>query len=151
MTTPNIAELLPHSGNMVLLDELLSCDAESLIARATVRPCPFSLLDGSLPPWLGLELLAQGVGAWAGWQARQAGEPVKLGFLLGTRRYECHVDAFAADTVLTISVRRAMQDALGMGAFECELSRDGILLAQARLNVYQPADASAYTQEPTPN
>ncbi|VCU71378.1 hypothetical protein PIGHUM_03461 [Pigmentiphaga humi] len=151
MNPPLLRELLPHAGDMVLLDELLSCDAESLSARAVVRPCPFSLPDGSLPPWLGLEMLAQGVGAWAGWHARQAGTPVKLGFLLGTRHYACHAAGFPAGAVLTIAIRRAMQDATGMGVFECELRQDETVLAQARLNVYQPADAAHYTQEPAPH
>lgn len=145
-----IASLLPHAGDMILLDQVRSYDVDSLCALAVVRPGPYSLPDGSLPPWLGMELMAQAVGAWAGCQARQAGEPVKLGFLLGTRRYESHADAIPAGARLTIHVRRGLVDVSGMSVFECELHDEARLLAQARLNVYQPKDPAAFIQEESP-
>ncbi|MGE8688701.1 MAG: 3-hydroxylacyl-ACP dehydratase [Achromobacter sp.] len=145
-----IASLLPHAGDMILLDEVRSYDADSLCAFAVVKPGPYSLPDGSLPPWLGMELMAQAVGAWAGCQARLAGEPVKLGFLLGTRRYEIHADTLPAGARLTIHVRRGLVDASGMSVFECELHDEARLLAEARLNVYQPKDPTAFIQEESP-
>lgn len=150
MTPWPIASLLPHAGNMILIDEVLRYDADSLTAHAVIRPGPYSLSDGSLPPWLGMELMAQAVGAWAGCQARLAQEDVKLGFLLGTRRYECHADALPAGTAVTIHVQRGLIDASGMSVFECELRDETRLLAQARLNVYQPRDPQAFIQEETP-
>ena len=145
-----IASLLPHAGDMILIDAVSSYDADSLSAAAVVRPGPYSLPDGSLPPWLGMELMAQAVGAWAGCQARLAGEPVKLGFLLGTRRYESHADMLPAGARLTIHVRRGLADASGISVFECELHDETRLLAQARLNVYQPQDPTAFIQEESP-
>ncbi|RBL81682.1 3-hydroxylacyl-ACP dehydratase [Streptomyces cavourensis] len=145
-----IASLLPHAGNMILIDEVLAHDADSLTARAVVRPCPYSLPDGSLPPWLGLELMAQAVGAWAGCQARLAGTEVKLGFLLGTRRYECHADTLPAGAVLTIPIKRGFIDDVGMSIFECELHHGDRLLAAARLNLYQPQDPTVFIQEDSP-
>lgn len=145
-----IASLLPHAGNMILIDEVLAHDADSLTARAVVRPCPYSLPDGSLPPWLGLELMAQAVGAWAGCQARLAGTEVKLGFLLGTRRYECHADTLPAGAALTIPIKRGFIDDVGMSIFECELHHGNRLLAAARLNLYQPQDPTVFIQEDSP-
>lgn len=150
MTPWPIASLLPHAGNMILIDEVSRYDADSLTAHAVIRPGPYSLPDGSLPPWLGMELMAQAVGAWAGCQARQAQDDVKLGFLLGTRRYECHADALPAGAALTINVQRGLIDASGMSVFECELRDEVRLLAQARLNVYQPRDPQAFIQEESP-
>ncbi|MBO9328209.1 3-hydroxylacyl-ACP dehydratase [Achromobacter sp. HZ01] len=145
-----IASLLPHAGDMILIDEIRSYDADSLCALAVVKPGPYSLADGSLPPWLGMELMAQAVGAWAGCRAREAGQPVKLGFLLGTRRYESHADALPAGARLTVQVRRGLADASGISVFECELHDGARLLAQARLNVYQPQDPNAFIQEESP-
>ena len=142
--------LLPHSGNIVLLDEVVSCDDDTLAANATVRPSLFSLADGSLPPWIGLEILAQAVAAWSGWQALVAGKPVRMGFLLGTRQYECHVDAFQPGAALTVRVARTLQDDSGMGIFEGSIVEGQREIAQARLNVYQPEDMSRYTQETEP-
>ncbi|WP_019939636.1 hotdog family protein [Bordetella sp. FB-8] len=154
------AELLPHSGDIVLLDEILSCCEDALTASVSVkpslvrpslvRPSLFSQADGSLPPWIGLEILAQAVAAWAGWQALVTGKPVRLGFLLGTRQYECHVDAFPPGAVLTVQVERTLQDEAGMGIFQGSIQEGVRQIAQARLNVYQPDDISRYTQESEP-
>ncbi|OZI23789.1 3-hydroxylacyl-ACP dehydratase [Bordetella genomosp. 9] len=147
-----VAQLVPHSGDAILLDAVDDWDEESLRATAVVRPDGlYSSPDGSLPPWMGLEIMAQAVGAWAGCQARSQGEQVGLGFLLGTRRYDCHVDRFAAGTRLSVRVAQSLQDAAGMGVFECELRHGDDLLAQARLNVYRPADAGAFTREAEPS
>jgi predicted hotdog family 3-hydroxylacyl-ACP dehydratase len=144
------ARLLPHTGDIVLLDEILSCEGDTLLARAIVRPGPFSQTDGSLPPWMGLEILAQAIAAWSGWQALIAGAPVRLGFLLGTRQYECHVAAFPPGAVLTVQVARTLQDDSGMGVFQGSILEGRHEIAQARLNVYQPDDISRYTQESEP-
>ncbi|OZI35780.1 3-hydroxylacyl-ACP dehydratase [Bordetella genomosp. 1] len=149
MTHWPIADLVPHAGDVILLDEVLGFDAESLRARAVVRASgPFHLEDGTLPNWLGLEFMAQAVAAWAGCQARAANQPVELGFLLGTRRYECTLAAFTAGMVLDIEVVRSLQDDSGMGVFECRIFRDGAEIAVARLNVYRPRDVNTFVQEP---
>ncbi|MGY6269627.1 ApeP family dehydratase [Achromobacter denitrificans] len=145
-----IATLLPHAGAAILLDEVLSWDAETLTAAATVRPGPYSLPDGSLPPWLGLEFMAQAVGAWAGCHARAAGAPVRLGFLVGTRSYECASAGFPSGARLTVSAERSLSDGAGISLFECTLSGEAGQLAHARLNVYQPDDPLAYIQEEAP-
>jgi predicted hotdog family 3-hydroxylacyl-ACP dehydratase len=148
---PPVAELLPHAGNMVLLDEVLACADQVLTARLVIRACPFSLDDGALPSWLGLEILAQGVAAWAGLKAKRAGEPVTLGFLLGTRHYDCRVKTFPAHAAYVVRVESTLQDANGMWVFECCMhDQQQTLVAKARLNVYQPPDTSLYTQEPIP-
>jgi predicted hotdog family 3-hydroxylacyl-ACP dehydratase len=146
-----VSQLLPHAGAAILIDSVDEWDEETLRATAVVRADgPYSGEDGSLPPWMGLEIMAQAVGAWAGCHARHAGMDVGLGFLLGTRRYECHAPCFLPGTRLSVHVTRSLQDAGGMGVFECTLHAGGALLAHARLNVYRPADASAFTREAAP-
>ena len=141
-----VAELIPHAGEMVLLDELVSCDEERVHARLRVRPGLLSQADGSLPAWAGVEFMAQAVAAYAGYRTRSAGEPVKLGFLLGTRKYSCNVDAFPVDTLLDIHASSSLQDENGMGVFECLLLGPGIR-AEARLNVFCPPDSGEFLQE----
>lgn len=151
MTIWPITELVPHAGDAILLDEVLTFDADTLRARATVRASgPFHLPDNTLANWMGLEFMAQAVAAWAGCHARAANQPVELGFLLGTRHYECHLCAFTAGMELIVDVKRSLQDDSGMGVFECNLSSSDRLLACARLNVYRPPDPSAFMQEQEP-
>jgi predicted hotdog family 3-hydroxylacyl-ACP dehydratase len=148
MKLPAVTALLPHAGDTVLLDHVLDYDAESLRAVAVVRPNVFSQPDGSLAAWMGLEFMAQAVAAWAGCQARAAGAAPRLGFLLGTRRYDCTVPHFPAGAELHLEVVRSLYDAGGMAVFECTLDHAGARWASARLNVYSPPDAASFLQEP---
>jgi len=147
MTDWPLAELLPHAGDMILIDRILSFDEEQIHTRLTVKPDGlFNLPDGSLPAWVGVELMAQSVAAFAGCHARQKGNPVELGFLLGTRKFECNVDAFAAGSELTIHGIRSLEDDNGMGVFECHIHGPGIE-ASARLNVFRPPQPSQYLEQ----
>ena len=142
-----LAELLPHAGDMILIEQILAFDDEQIHTRLTVKPGGlFNRPDGSLPAWVGVELMAQSVAAFAGCHARQKGNPVELGFLLGTRKFECNVEAFPAGTDLTIHGLRSLEDDNGMGVFECHIHGDGIH-ASARLNVFRPPEATQYLQQ----
>jgi len=132
---PAISELIPHTGQMVLLDRVTAFDDNSLSAELVVRP---GLLvdDETVPSWVGIEYMAQTIGAYVGMKARLAGEPIRLGFLLGTRRYGGNAAAFKVGAALTVRVEKIMQDDR-LGAFECRILGEGIEIS-ANLNVYQP-------------
>lgn len=102
MTTWPIAELLPHAGKMILLDALIEAEGERIACRRTVRTAGLFEDACGLPAWAGVELMAQAVAAWSGWLARRTREPVRLGFLLGTRHYRCDVDRFPPGTELRV-------------------------------------------------
>ncbi|MCU1725710.1 hotdog family protein [Pseudomonas sp. 7P_10.2_Bac1] len=139
-----LAELLPHAGDMILIDQVLAFDEETIQTRLTVRPGGlFNRADGSLPAWVGVELMAQSVAAYAGCRARLAGNPVALGFLLGTRKFECNVEHFPLGAELKIHAVRSLEDDNGMGVFECHLTGPQIH-ATARLNVFRPPQAENY-------
>ena len=141
-----VAELIPHAGNMILIEKVLRFSDEDIETQLSVRDGLFSLDDGSLPAWIGIELMAQSVAAYAGCQARLRDEPVELGCLLGTRKYECNVERFPAGAELHIHATRSLQDENGMGVFDCHLRGPGID-AKARLNVFRPPQVDSYLQE----
>lgn len=142
-----IAELIPHAGDMILLDQVVRFGDEDIETTLTVRPGGlFNQADDSLPAWIGIELMAQSVAAYAGCQARLLGQPVELGFLLGTRNFQCNVERFPAGAELHIHATRSLQDDNGMGVFECHLRGPGIQ-AEARLNVFRPPQVASYLQE----
>jgi predicted hotdog family 3-hydroxylacyl-ACP dehydratase len=147
MNIPPMAQLLPHAGNVILLDSVAAYDIDSLHASATVRPNVFTDANGDLAAWMGLEIMAQAIAAWAGCHAHEAGEPRKIGVLVGTRRYSCTVDRFAAGTTLQVEVVRTLYDATGMAMFECIIEHAGETVASARLNVYSPPDTANYMRE----
>ena len=148
MSFPGIASLLPHTGAMVLLDRVLAVDPEFLRAEVAIRPDSMFCEGGSVAGWIGIEYMAQAVAAHAGHGARLRGEAVKVGFLLGSRRYHCSVAAFAVGALLQIVVRRELQGENGLAAFDCRIEDgvDGALLASAVVTVYQPANVEEFLQ-----
>ena len=149
MTSWPIEELLPHADGMILLDAVLEHGPEHALCRRRVPAGGlFHEAGGSLPAWVGVELMAQAIAAWAGCRAKAAGEPVRLGFLLGTRHYVCNVAAFAPGSELLIEARRDFHDDSGMGVFACRIAAPGVL-AEARLTVFSPPDASRLFQMDT--
>jgi len=148
----DVASLLPHSGHMVLLDCVTEYSPKHVCAQAAVGEKHILLVDGALPATSLMEIMAQAIGAFAGIQALGAGEEVKLGFLLGTRKLNLFADHIPIGTTLAATAHLSTQDPSGMGVFDCELHwidapddvrgmlpQDG-LLAQAALNVYSPKD-----------
>lgn len=142
--------LLPHSGRMVLIDRITRYGDDFVEAGAQIKPDHILLAGGILPYTAFIELMAQAVGAYAGIQARKNARPVRLGFLLGTRKLEIFAQSVPVGTHLLATAHMSIQDAGGMGVFDCELRwtdapetssgtlpSDGIL-ARASLNVYSP-------------
>jgi len=146
-TDIDIADLVPHAGAMRWLDRVIEADAESLLAEATVRADHLLLRDGQLSAAAGVEYMAQAAAAWAGWQRHHAatdGGAARIGFLLGTRRYQCSRAAFRVGDVLRVHVQRLFQADNGLGQFECVIRIDGIEVARASLNVFGPDDPEAF-------
>jgi predicted hotdog family 3-hydroxylacyl-ACP dehydratase len=144
MTSWPIADVVPHAGDMILLDCIEEIEPDRIVCISTLRKGGlFQDSAGNLPAWAGVELMAQSIAAWAGCRARADQQPVQLGFLLGTRHYTCNVDLFPAGTRLRIEAQRSFHDEHGMGVFSCMIEAPGIH-AEARLNVYRPPDADAF-------
>jgi predicted hotdog family 3-hydroxylacyl-ACP dehydratase len=140
MDITDIRSLLPHSGPMVLLDRVIAADDESLSAEVRIRSDSLFCADGGVGAWVGLEYMAQAIGAYAGYNARLRGEPIKLGYLLGTRCYECTRPVFAVGTLLRVRVKRMLQSENGLASFACRIDDENSQIAGANLTVFQPAD-----------
>ena len=134
-----VEELVPHSGRMVLLNRVIEFDEENMVAEVIVRDDGLFGDGITVPAWLGIEYMAQTIAALGGMKRRLAGKPLNLGFLLGTRRYDCNLDIFPVGSVLTVSVKQLVEDQ-GLGVFDCRITAEGIS-ASAKLNVYQPDSA----------
>jgi predicted hotdog family 3-hydroxylacyl-ACP dehydratase len=131
---------------MALLDEVVEVSEEKLLARLRVRADGIFDRNGRVPAYVGIEYMAQAVAAFSGYHARQAGEEVKLGFLLGTRKFHSNIDNYHCGDQLTVEIERLMQSDNGMATFQCHLNGEGIEQS-ARLNVYQPKNIQEYLQE----
>ncbi len=139
-----VKDVVPHAGDMVLLDGVVSYDDKTLIAEATIRESgPFFRAAGDplsggvagVPAWVGIEFMAQAISAWSGLRGREKGKEPELGFLIGTRKYTSNRPVFPKGCKLRIEVRmRDKHDSLGI--FECEIHCED-LKAEAVLSVYE--------------
>ncbi|WP_227369953.1 hypothetical protein [Halomonas sp. M20] len=139
-----IAAFVPQSQGMCQLDHILAVDDYSLVADVTPSADNVFATDAGIPGWTGLEWLAQAVAAWAGWHAQanheQArSESPKIGFLIGSKRFESLRDYLAVDRTYQVSVRLDFQADNGLSHFQGEImDDDGTRLAHGTLTVFQP-------------
>ena len=141
----SMAELLPHAGEMILLNAVLHCDDEQIVVTALPTASTILVDDqGVLPAWTGIEYMAQAIACFAGVHERVHGRPPKVGFLLGTRSYDSKVAAFALNQTLRISATKQYQEANGLGAFQCRIENDTGVLVEASINVFEPPELEKY-------
>lgn len=144
MSMPDIRSLVPHSGRMVLLDRVVAADADTLTAELTIRADHPFVDDDGVGAWVGIEFMAQTIAAFAGHDAMLDGRPPKVGFLLGTRSYDCNAPSFPVGTTLRVTVRRELHgENGGLGSFSCTISGAGIE-ANAMLAVFQPDSTEGF-------
>ena len=108
----DVADVLPHREPMILIDSIQWHDDDSSSARIRIaEDCPFYEDPHGVPVCVGLEYIAQTVAAHAGIRARKAGDPVRIGFLLGTRRYRANVSYFGLGAELLVTVQTLFEGA----------------------------------------
>lgn len=139
--------VVPHSGAMVLLDTITEHTETSLTAQVEITEHSMFAEGKGVPSWVGIEYMAQAIAAFAGYHARLKNESVKIGFLVGTRRYETKYPSFTFGSTLSINVTEVLRTDNGMGVFECKIySEDHAILAKANLNVFRPDDSEDFLQ-----
>lgn len=149
MNMPDIRTLVPHSGRMVLLDRAISADTDDFCAEVRIHAGSMLADERGVGAWVGIEYMAQAIAAHAGWLALQRGHEVKVGFLLGSRKYEAQVPQFALGEVLRVHVHRVLQAENGLGAFECRIDIvDGAsAAATATVTVFQPDNVNQFLKD----
>lgn len=139
-----VHELLPHGDPMILIDEVVETGDDW--ASAAIRIGEDSLFyrhGKGVPVWAGIEYMAQTSALFAGIKARREDEPVRVGLLLGTRDFQGHVAYFRLGVRLIVQARQIWSDGT-MGVFDCRIDAEGLCLAEAKLNCYQPTDFDAF-------
>ena len=136
---PSVESLLPHSHPMILVDELTAADKDHVEARLRIRENSPLVTNGTTPALTAIEYMAQSIGLLTGYESFSRREPVQVGYLLGTRDLKLSVSHFSVGDELTILVNRLFgEDELG--AFKCQVIREGKTAAEAVLNVYRNKD-----------
>lgn len=146
-----LADLIKHQPPMRLIDRFVNGDAEHAAAHCEVTVASDNLFYrdelGGLPAHVGIELMAQTIAAAAGYRNRGAGEDIKIGFLLGSRNYQCTVDCFTLAETYAIHVAEIHAESSGLSVFECEIRHHEAVIATAKINVFQPPDEAAFIED----
>jgi len=145
-----VEEFLPHAGKMVLIDEVIVCDKGHIEVKTSVRKDSlfYDAELGGSNAMLGIEWMAQSIGTIAGIHAKQNNEPVRVGFLLGTRRYEPSKQVFELDSEYIVKADELYNEDNGLAAFECGIYQNGVTIAESTLSVFSPKELSEVIQEP---
>lgn len=132
---------------MALLDRVVEVEADHIVVELSVRDDGlFSNARQQVPAWVGLEYMAQTIAAFSGYHRKCRGEAVDLGFLLGTRFYQCSVSTFPCGSTLRVRADKAVEGNPEMSVFDCKIE-DGQVLASARLNVFLPKHSKQFLAE----
>ena len=131
---------VPHRGPLSLLDGVEHSDDHGIEARVRVPVDGLFGGDDGVPAWVGIEYMAQAVAAWSGARARAAGGSPKIGYLLGSRRYEAAVPVFPAGDELRVLAQCELMGDNGLGMFDCRIEHGGRVLASGRLSVFEPPE-----------
>lgn len=132
--TPDVRELLPHAGPMVLINRVLrhdECETVCLVAEHDL----FRDADGSVPAWIGLEYMAQCVALHGALHGHLQRASRQIGWLVSARAVSFHADRFQADQQVEVSARSLHAGAGGLVTFSCTIrdSTTGAPLAEGRL------------------
>ena len=129
---------VPHRGAMSLLGGVVRIEDQAVVAHVVVPAGGLFATPDGVPAWVGIEYMAQAIAAWSGARARANGGSPRIGFLLGSRRYEATVPVFAPGALLRVSAQCELIADNGLGMFECRITHDDRLLATGRLSVFEP-------------
>jgi predicted hotdog family 3-hydroxylacyl-ACP dehydratase len=134
-----IRTLIPHSGTMCLLDEVTQWDDRSISCVTNTHHDPANPLrrDGRLSALHAFEYGAQAAAVHGGLRARSVGAIAPPGYLAALR--DAHLHAARLDDItspLQIYANRLFGDGANT-IYECRVSADNVLLANARITIIQ--------------
>jgi predicted hotdog family 3-hydroxylacyl-ACP dehydratase len=133
---PPLEHLMPHRGCLLLLTGIVAHSPEETTCSVDIGVDSIVVTgDGTVPCWAAVEYMAQAIAVHAGLAAWQRGEPVPLGFLIGSRGVDFHAPIRADQSLLVTVQHRWGQRNLGL--FDCTV-RDGItgaLVSEGQLSV----------------
>ena len=132
---PPIEELVPHAGAMVLLEELLEWSAGRARARLMIRQDAPFVRDGTVESAVTIEYMAQAVAVCLGYEALLGGGGVRVGMIIGCKRFEAHADRLHVGDALEVEVK-CVQGNEALSHFEGKVLREGQLISAALLTLF---------------
>lgn len=145
----NIKNLLPHTEDMILIDDVLLYDIDFILTKTFISDKNAFLSQGKFFSYQCVELMAQSLGCLRGLYAKDGS--ARLGFLLGVRNFHIYEPFINVNTCVFTYAKMCMQDESGFGIYECSVhyAKDNIslesildskMITQGKVNVLNPKD-----------
>ncbi len=132
------ATFVLHREPMLFLDRLVDIGEDFASCEWCIRDDFAFIVPGyGVPGYTGVEYMAQCIAVHAGARARIRGYVPPLGYLLGTRHFECSVAYFDVGATYTSSCQELVRDSQGMGSFACRIAAGDECIAEANLAVLE--------------
>lgn len=122
---------------MVLIDELIECDAQFVHAQVTIQTDSPFFQGVGVPSYVALEYMAQSIAAWSGFQQNHTNVLPRIGFLLGSRQLKLFCNAFKQGETLDIFGQLNYFEG-EIAAFYCWIEKNQKRVAEGALTVFQP-------------
>ena len=135
---PSVERLIPHRGGLKLIDRILSADEKTLVATTRVTDAWPLLTEGRISPVMALEVIAQAVAAWDGFQKGAKPEP-SIGLLVGVKDAVFFTEGLEVGTDLTVAVT-SISVIQSYGVFEGNLFAGSELICRAVVQVFTPEE-----------
>ncbi len=135
----NLEKILPHNHPMILIDRLIDVDLnnDTVCAEVTISEDKIfydKSIEG-MSPLVGIEFMAQTIGCYAYY--RNGEKEPQIGYLLGSRQYNCSLEKFEKGKTYTITAKMVFSDN-ELVSFDCFIYNNDMECAKATVNVYQP-------------
>ena len=134
---PDIRQLIPHSGTMCLLDEVIEWDDHAIVCSTETHSDPANPLrrNGQLSAVHALEYGAQAAAIHGGLRARAAGTTAPPGYLAAIRDAEFFVERLDDIPIgLEVRAERLFGEAVNT-VYDCKVSSGDRLLARGRVTI----------------
>lgn len=135
---PEIIDLVPHTGDMVMLHRIISWhDGEVVVAADLSRPNVMADDTGRIPGYVGLEFMAQGISVAAGLERRAQNMGPAIGLVLGARSFQSFVSHFPTEGEMHVHVKQKFLQG-PIVVFDASITLGDKCLAQGEIKVTQP-------------
>lgn len=134
-----LEKILPHNKKMILIDDVIdySIKEKWLTSEVTINEDShfFDKRINGVSSIVGIEYMAQTIGCYAYY--RNGKKEPKIGYLLGSKKYNNNIDKFELGKRYTIKVEEIFLDEL-LVSFSCFIyNSDKEVIADAIVTVYQ--------------
>ena len=134
---------------MILIDGLTEFSENSATCWVNINSesAFYDTDKNGVPCYVGIEYMAQSIAAFAGAKALNQGEDIRVGFLLGSRKYKQQCHYFDNGSQLTIKLEELHIEDTGLGVYACDILLEQTVISSAQVNVFIPPNLDALIRE----